>query len=267
MSEKLCTLRKKGGGGGKYTETSLWTNPSPTSNFAPQTVTLSDSIGNYKYIKIVYAFDKNASGQTNIEDVIYPVDDFRRRTNGSSDWSIVEDFASSGYQWTRVSGYVSDTSISFGNCYRWSGSTAGTAQNQAIIPLEILGLNELDHGKNFDETVLWTNANPTSSYVATDITLSDDVDNYDYIKFVCRYSTSSNVTLSELCTLADFKSTLNTASNNMRFAVASIATSSFAARCLSYISDTSARISAAFTASGTDNSRIIPLSVVGCKFR
>ena len=80
------------------------------------------------------------------EDVIYPVDDFRRRTNGASDWSIVEDFASSGYRWTRVSGYVSDTSISIGNCYRWSGSTAGTAQNQAIIPIEILGLNELDHG-------------------------------------------------------------------------------------------------------------------------
>lgn len=267
MSEKLCTLRTKGGGGGRYNETSLWTNSAPTSNFNAQTVILSQGMSNYKYIKIVYAFDKNSSGQTNIEDVIYPVDDFRRRTNGSSDWSIVEDFASGGYRWTRVSGYISDTSISIGNCYRWSGSTAGTAQNQAIIPLEILGLNELDHGKRFDETTLWTNNAPTSNFAASDITLSDDVDNYDYIKFTCRYSTSNSATLSELCTLADFKSTLNTTSNNMRFAVASIASSLFAARCLSYISDTSARISAAFTASGTDNSRIIPLSIVGCKFR
>jgi len=52
MAEKLCELRKKGGGGGKYTETVLWTNPSPNSTMARTTVTLSDDWSNYDYLKI-----------------------------------------------------------------------------------------------------------------------------------------------------------------------------------------------------------------------
>lgn len=179
MAEKLCKLRTKGGGGGaKQTETVLWTNSAPTSNFAAQTVTLSDSIGNYKYVKIVYSITNTTSGQTDIEDVIYPVDDFRRRTNVSGNWSIVEDFSSGGYQWTRTSGYVSDTSISMGNCYRWNTSSSGTMQNQAIIPLEILGLNELDHGGMIVDA-LWTNPSPTTAFAAQTVSL--DLSNYDAV--------------------------------------------------------------------------------------
>lgn len=261
MSETLCTLRTKGGGGGKYTETSLWTNSAPTSNFAAQTVTLSDSIDNYKYIKIKYCFSASYNTGNYLSDYIISVDELKKAPYPEASGTARLNFSFARMNTSNVASYrrfyyASSTTVRF-----------GSTDTNALIPLEILGLNELDHGKNFDETTLWTNSNPTSSYVATDITLSDDVNNYDYIKFVCRFSTSSNVTLSELCTLADFKSTLNTTSNNMRFAVASITTSLFAARCLSYLSDISARISAAFTASGTDNSRIIPLSVVGCKFR
>ena len=54
MAEKLCTLRGAGGGGAKQTETVLWTNSSPTSNFADQNVTLSDSMSNYDYLKFTY---------------------------------------------------------------------------------------------------------------------------------------------------------------------------------------------------------------------
>jgi hypothetical protein len=42
------------GGGGSATETVLWTNGSPTSSFASQTVTLSQTIENFDYIKIVF---------------------------------------------------------------------------------------------------------------------------------------------------------------------------------------------------------------------
>ena len=53
------SLYRCGGGGGMLEETVLWTNPSPTSDFAAQTVTLSDSISNYDYIKFEYLMHKS----------------------------------------------------------------------------------------------------------------------------------------------------------------------------------------------------------------
>lgn len=37
--------------------TLLWSNPSPTSTFAAQTVTLSESLNNYDYLCLDYYFD------------------------------------------------------------------------------------------------------------------------------------------------------------------------------------------------------------------
>ena len=260
MSEKLCALRKKGGKGTEYTETSLWTNQSPSSSFASQNVSLSDSVSNYKYIKIRYNY---SSSYSTIEvSGIISVDDLKKTTAGNRRVTLGLGQATAGNSYyVRYVNYVSDTSINITNV------NAGSSGSTDIIPLEILGLNELDHGKRFDETTLWTNNAPTTSYAATDITLSDDVDNYDYIKFTCRYSTSNSATLSELCSVSDFKATLNTASTNMRFGVGSIASSTFAMRYLSYITDTTARISACAQGdASSDNSKIIPLTVVGCKF-
>ena len=78
MSEKLCTLRTKGGGGGKYTETSLWTNPSPTSSFSGQTVTLSDSVSNYKYIAIKSGFNSSYYSDSESMTIVVPVDELKR---------------------------------------------------------------------------------------------------------------------------------------------------------------------------------------------
>lgn len=146
MAEKLCTLRTKGGGGGaKYTETSLWTNPSSTSDFAAQTVNLSDSIDNYKYIAIDYCFNKNNTGITN--RAIYKVDDFKKalkdnNTNHNTIGINIED--SSNYGHSRAVFYVSSTSVAFSLGYRLGASSSSNAA--IIIPLEILGLNELAHG-------------------------------------------------------------------------------------------------------------------------
>ncbi len=43
-----------GGGGGGISYTRLWTNPSPSSNFSAQTVTLSESLENYSAVRIVW---------------------------------------------------------------------------------------------------------------------------------------------------------------------------------------------------------------------
>lgn len=142
MAEKLCELRKKGGGGGRYTETSLWTNSAPTSNFAAQTVTLSDSIDNYKYIAIEYKYAPDTSDSFTS---IYSVNDLKKSVK---DGNTVHDVCTLGIQaannnyYARVVSYVSSTSIAFSK-YSQLGGT-GTGANNAI-PLEILGLNELKY--------------------------------------------------------------------------------------------------------------------------
>ena len=37
-------------------------------------------------------------------------------------------------------------------------------------------------GGTLKETVLWTNGSPTASFAPQDVTLSDDIDNYDFLK-------------------------------------------------------------------------------------
>lgn len=140
MSEKLCTLRTKGGGGGKYTETSLWTNSAPTSTFAGQSVTLSDSISNYKYVGIKFAYATNYSTGDCISTIILSVEDFKkggyntgvRRNNFSMSLSNVANTA-----YSRMVLYNDDNSVRFGTCYQVGTNTNA---NGNAIPLEILGL-------------------------------------------------------------------------------------------------------------------------------
>ena len=173
MSEKLCTLRTKGGGGGKYTETSLWTNSSPTSDFATQNVTLSDSIDNYKYIKIVWKAYKSA---TTTSSVIVLVNDFKS-FNYVANYTVgsLASNNSSNQPYARRYVYVSDTVIGFHDALR---IYAAATSNDMAIPLEILGLNELDHGGMIVDP-LWTNPNHTSAFVAQTVSL--DLSNYDAV--------------------------------------------------------------------------------------
>ena len=144
MAEKLCTLRTKGGGGGaKYTETSLWTNPSPSADFvADTTVTLSQGMSNFKYIKITWA--RTTTELSNVGSVIYPVEDFVRYKWGTANPTAnIGITNTSNAPFARTVIYVSDTKIKFGINARINYANTTNTGN---IPLTILGLNELDHG-------------------------------------------------------------------------------------------------------------------------
>lgn len=138
MAEKLCELKKKGGGGGKYTETSLWTNSAPTSNFASQSVSLSESMDNFKYIGIKY---KRTTTSTDSITVIILVSEFKLATDGSTNYHIGLG-GNNTNTYTRRCVYQSNTTIGFANAGRIG--TSGT-DNSLIIPTEILGLNELEY--------------------------------------------------------------------------------------------------------------------------
>lgn len=268
MSETLCTLRTKGGGGAKYTETSLWTNSAPTSSFAAQTVSLSGNISDYKYIAIDYCYGKDYNNITSRE--IYTVNDFIKAVKDSGALHTIGGLTiedNSNISYSRPVFYISDTSVAFGVCSRLNGS--GTYPT-ASIPTEILGLNELDHGKRFDETVLWTNANPTSSFSSQQITLSDDMANYDYLKITYRANTSLATTASALMLVSEIIASANLASVPcMSIADRNSSANGYYMRGMSYISNTVISMGTCFQTgtSGGVNSNVIPLQISGCKFR
>ena len=137
MAEKLCTLRTKGGGGGaKQTETVLWTNPSPTSDFGQTTVTLSDSISNYDYIAVKW---KVSTSLSTTSTTMVPVGDFKSMLNQNGDNAL---FIASVNQngWARTVFYVSDTSITISTSYRLNAQ--GNSGSNAI-PTSIIGIKNI----------------------------------------------------------------------------------------------------------------------------
>ena len=138
MAEKLCSLRKKGG---KMSETVLWTNPSPTSTFASQTVNLSQSIQNFKYIKFKYA--NNCYDTTVQSSVIISIEDWinNQSTSGCHiGLGSRGDIGSSVFYYLRFAYYASNTSITFDVGLQSRIGTTSSTENAAAIPLQIIGL-------------------------------------------------------------------------------------------------------------------------------
>lgn len=125
-------------GSGGLTPTTLWSNTSPTSDFPASdttiTVTLSDDIDNYEYIKIKARRSKSDATEYAI---IYSVEDFKKlnNANGASAGALAYNYNSSNS--ARVFYYTSNTSVTF-ELAKALNST-GTARTGAI-PLEIIGL-------------------------------------------------------------------------------------------------------------------------------
>lgn len=151
MAEKLCELKKKGGGGGgKQTETVLWTNSAPTSSFASQSVTLSDNINNYDYLKFTIAFSTSVADSSS---TIISVSDFKKMTSSASTGHPVG-FVGGRYTniYSRAVYYTDDTTVNFGSNYQQGASTVA---NTNIIPIQIVGIKNMG-GKIDNKTVSGT---------------------------------------------------------------------------------------------------------------
>ncbi len=137
MAEKLCELKKKGGGG-SMSETVLWTNSNPTTAFAGQAVSLSQSINNFKYLKFTFY---NGTSDTVLSESVISVEEFKKMTNDTS-YNNFYRFSSPAYYytnvgWVRLLFYSGDTSVNFSTVYKVNNS--GTATN-LLIPHQIIGL-------------------------------------------------------------------------------------------------------------------------------
>lgn len=120
-------------------------------------------------------------------------------------------------------------------------------------------------GGTMAETTLWTNPSPTSAYAGGDITLSKDMDNFKYIKFTFRFSTTDSNELSLILSVADVKASTISAVGFCTAISGRVPNGYTYARRISYKTDTSVNITLAeaIGSSATINSAYIPISIKG----
>lgn len=115
-------------------------------------------------------------------------------------------------------------------------------------------------------TNLWSNSSPTSTFAAQDVTLSASMDNYNYLGFEYRVSTSSSTTLIAIFSVADVKKSLGSNTNPLCMG-GCYASSAVRARSMTYVSLTSVRFGNCFVNNTTTNANgyVIPTRVIGYK--
>ena len=136
-----------GGGGGGISFTRLWTNNSPSSSFAAQSVSLASAASSYQYIRIVWervntAGVTDANWETSSDALAYLYD--MRNASSLLDATHTMQMGASvrpgtGY-YSRRCWFTSTacTSIEFGATTRWAQS--GT-NNSLLVPVLIDGVS------------------------------------------------------------------------------------------------------------------------------
>ena len=245
-----------GGGSSELQETVLWTNSSPTSSFATQTVTLSDDINNYDYIGIYYRVSTSVAttgfAMTKVSDYVQNVSSSQPRLAFAGITGTTAQF--------RNIKYDTDTTVVIGGAIATSG-----ASNNNVIPTAISGLKYAKPKPSGTETVLWTNSDSTVSFTAQDITLSDSASNYRYIKIKWRGTTTSTDERAMLAIPSELYT--GSASGNVLYGLGAVtASSTYKMRGVYLSSPTVLHFNAALNWGGantTMNTSCVPTQVIG----
>ena len=120
---------------GGFSETALWTNSAPTSNFAEQSVTLSQSFTNFDYIKINF----RVSTSTSTSGAILVSKEMLQQATGNNVVKPSLCCNSGGTGYARSVNCSSNTSLTIAKAYKFSSTSAGTSTSVAI-PTSIVGL-------------------------------------------------------------------------------------------------------------------------------
>lgn len=107
----------------KHTKTTLWTNSSPTSEFAGQTITLSSS--DYDYVMLYYARTPGSRNEVfcNILE-----------KNKDTELLYLDYFGNATRTWSRSAYIRNGTSVTFGAC-----TINGSTTNTGLVPQKIIG--------------------------------------------------------------------------------------------------------------------------------
>ena len=167
----------------------LWTNPNPNIQFEAQNITLSD--GNYEYLEVILRATTGINRQYSVKI---------KKGNGANFLTYyVVTWSPYNYDQFRTADYISDTEYSISDNYRRSTDKSDIGiSNDQNIPIEIIGYyktpsmiytgDELIAGNGISivngvisshntHPVLWSGSKTDTG----DITLSDDLSNYDLL--------------------------------------------------------------------------------------
>lgn len=108
----------------------LWANQSPTSSFAAQTVILSDSVENYDFLLVTYAF---STGSQDFSSALIPVSEIY--TNAAQ-YNLNINAGANNRTGNRKINVPTATTVSFG-----TGAYDGSASKDGnVIPYKIYGI-------------------------------------------------------------------------------------------------------------------------------
>lgn len=132
MAEKLCGLKKKGGG--QLSETVLWTNPNPTDAMNEIVITTSDNISNYKYLSV-----KCLAANNNLPlGYIYATYDVDNDSANYSDYFGADVYLDVRYH--RMFNKLTDTTIQVWYCLTATNGRTSSNASHVLIPQEVIGL-------------------------------------------------------------------------------------------------------------------------------
>ena len=138
--------------------------------------------------------------------------------------------------------------------------------SERLISLE---KNGSGGSQKLQETVLWTNSSPTSSFSQQTITLSDNLSNYDYISLTwCSSTSNTSKTLTAMLRISDFMNSKNVL-NGISIQAGGYGSTSSAAysRVIGYDTDSTVYFGSALgLGTSNNNAYSIPLSVRGLKY-
>lgn len=242
------------------TETVLWTNPSPTSQFATQTITVSD-LSEYDYIRVYFRVSKSID--TELSVIMSKADFYNSIEGNTKDVLSIGATGTTGSAVCRQIYNLSNTQIKFGSAFTSSG-----INNDYAIPTKVSAIRgELDFKGALEEELLWTNSSPTSSFSGQTVTLSKSIANYDYIKFVWKYAYSLTE-LESIMASSDFVKKTGTVSYP-QLTLGGRGGTGTLARQIRYSSDTQIRFTDCnnINETGVVNNDLIPVAIYGCNLR
>lgn len=119
--------------GGTLSETLLWSNSSPSSNFAGQTITLSQDYANFEYLKVNYTVNKGGT----VYSILYDIN-LVKDADGTANHPYITISGFNGASALGRRGQVVAT-----NQIKWQGAAGiggTTTSTSYLIPTAIYGL-------------------------------------------------------------------------------------------------------------------------------
>lgn len=119
-----------------YSETTLWENDNPNTAFQRQTVTLSDSVINYKALRLYYNWS-TSQGDRHTQFIDYDMSYINEYVTGNY-YGMMIGIVYNNFTYTR-NAFIGDgyTSVIFGVSARINASGTNNSTN---IPIKICGL-------------------------------------------------------------------------------------------------------------------------------